>query len=236
MTERPVLEFTPTLIEVPGKPLGRHRMTNWRRLVTRLPEPERLAEIQSVDHAPTNDEPLDQGSIGACTGFATEAASGAHPYNRIVSNAEALAIYSRATRDDQIQGTYPPTDTGSTGYFAMQAACEMGIFTGFAMTDGLWSTLLALQTRAVICGTDWYEGMDQPNSGGLVEPSGAIRGGHEYVLLGCDTEERLAWFRNSWGSSFGVSRNGRAGYFCMAFDDLALLLYSDGDATAADPP
>jgi hypothetical protein len=51
----------------------------------------------------------------------------------------------------------------------------------------------------VVMGSDWYTGFMEPNAKGFVEASGAIEGGHAYLVNGYS--KRLKAFRclNSWG-------------------------------------
>lgn len=228
---KPVVQLTRTIIHVEGKPLGRHRLINWHQ-VAKLIRADSTA-IGTVSHASNLSTCLDQGALGSCTGNAVAHAASSRPYALKLTETDAVAIYSLATKDDNFPGVYPPTDTGSSGYFAMQAACELGYFKSFAMAVGLTAALQQLQTRCGITGVDWYEGMDDPDTSGRVQPTGSIRGGHEICIVGCDVEARLVWFQNSWGASYGVKYGNRDGCFCMTFDDYELLLASGGDATFA---
>ena len=239
MNEKPIIQLTPTLIHVDGKALGRHRLVNWPK-VARLIRSD-STPIATVDHSTNLSTCLDQGNLGSCTGNATAHCASSQPFSRKCTETEAVTIYSRATADDQFPGTYPPTDTGSTGYFAMQAACELGYFQTFAMCVGLTAVLQALQSRAGITGMDWYEGYDTPDANGLVAPTGQIRGGHEICLIAVDVvlgsngnidpDKSLVWFQNSWGKGYGVRKGNRDGCFCMTLSDYELSLAAGGDAT-----
>jgi len=233
MTE-PIVVQVPTLIEVPGKPLGRQRLLNWRDVARHMPVEEGV-EIKSVAHAPNVAAPLDQGSLGACTGFATGGCASTAPYRNRLTNAQCVDLYKRATQLDPFPGTYPPSDTGSSGWAAMTAACEAGYFSGFAMTAGLTVVLQALQTRPIILGLDWYSTYDDTDEDGRLRLTStcSLRGGHEIKADEVDAENRRVWIRNSWGL-WGVERRGLWGYGYITFDDLALLLESGGDACAPD--
>jgi hypothetical protein len=187
---------------------------------------------------------LDQGSLGSCTGNAAEALTGSDPlYDAIpatvrarptgdadADETQAVALYSAATRLDNVQGVYPPTDTGSTGVAVAKAARKAGLVSGYQHAFSLDSALKALAVSPLIVGVNWYEGFDSPSPDGLVTISGSVRGGHEFLLYGIDATKQHVLARNSWGTSWGVK-----GTFSFSFDDLGRLLDEDGDATLFVP-
>lgn len=187
---------------------------------------------------------LDQGQLGSCTGHAAEALVGTDPlYGAIpgdvaarptgdagVDHAQAVALYSAATRLDSIRGMYPPTDTGSTGVAVAKAAQKAGLIAGYQHAFSLDAALKALSVMPLIVGVNWYEGFDSPDPSGFVSISGAVRGGHEFLLYGIDAAAQRVMARNSWGPSWGA-----AGCFSFGFDDLGRLLAEQGDATAFVP-
>jgi hypothetical protein len=63
-----------------------------------------------------------------------------------------------------------------------------------------------------------------------VHASGAVRGGHEYEVVGYDRGRDLWEFVNSWGDGWG-----QAGHFFMSTADYVKLLAADGDATVLVP-
>lgn len=180
-------------------------------------------------HAPV----LDQGQVGSCTGnalaqwFNTGFAQ-QHPHgpDALLTEADALDLYSRATRLDGIRGVYPPDDTGSSGLAVCKAAQRSGALTGYQHAFGLGQLLLALQHSPVIAGTTWTEGMFEPSASGQIRPTGAAVGGHEYLILGADIERRRVAILNSWAEGWG--KHGRA---WLSFDDYAALLADQGDIT-----
>ena len=211
-----------------GRKLGRHRLINWYEFASMRTVPPD-APIKSVWHPPVDREPLDQGSVGACTGYATAECLSTAPYTRALTSAEALAIYSRATQIDGIDGVYPPEDTGSTGWAAMRAAVDLGLCGGFSMSSTLTGLLVGLQTVPVTIGIPWMSGCDAPDiTSGLVRPTGELEGGHELCVVGCDVDDHTVVIRNSWGD-WGVQYQGGAGYFLIGWTDLEILLASGGD-------
>lgn len=187
---------------------------------------------------------LDQGDLGSCTGNAAEALAGTDPLYAAIPTSvkarptgdpaadetQAVALYSAATRLDNVQGVYPPTDTGSTGVAVAKAAQKAGLISGYQHAFSLDSALKALTASPLIVGVNWYEGFDSPDPNGLVTISGSVRGGHEFLLYGIDATRRRVLARNSWGTGWGVK-----GTFSFSFDDLGRLLDEDGDATLFVP-
>jgi hypothetical protein len=175
---------------------------------------------------------LNQRNVGACTGFAGAGARNTAPNHHIGEQAETdavgLAVYHRATELDDIPGTWEPDgsgeDTGSSGLAACKAMVEMGLFTRYEWCFGLQHLLVGLATRACMVGTNWYEGMFNPDARGIVTISGAIAGGHEYVFRGYNLKSQLLYGLNSWGSKWGIG-----GEFLMPFATADRLLKEDGD-------
>lgn len=187
---------------------------------------------------------LDQGQVGSCTGNAAEAFAGTDPLFDAISpqvkarptgdpaadEKQALALYSAATRLDSIHGTYPPTDSGSTGVAVAQAAQKAGLISGYQHAFSLDTALKALAVSPLIVGVNWYSGFDSPDANGVVKIGGDVRGGHEFLLFGIDAEGQRVLARNSWGTGWGVQ-----GTFSFSWDDLGRLLDEDGDATLFVP-
>jgi len=187
---------------------------------------------------------LDQGQLGACTGNAAEGLIGSDPVYPAVpldlparptadaaaDEAQAVALYSAATRLDGIHGQYPPLDTGSTGLAVAKAARRLGLISGYQHAFSLDATLKALAVTPLIIGVHWYQGFDHPDTTGRVAISGDVRGGHEFLLYGVDAEQRTVLARNSWGVKFGIE-----GCFSFGWDDLGQLLDEQGDVTLFVP-
>jgi hypothetical protein len=187
---------------------------------------------------------LDQGDLGSCTGNAAEAFAGSDPlYSDIpisvkarpssspdVAEQQAVALYSAATKLDDVHGQYPPTDTGSTGVAVAKAAQTAGLISGYQHAFSLDTALKALAVSPLIIGVNWYEGFDQPDANGVVKVSGEVRGGHEFLLFAIDAEQQRVLARNSWGTIWGVQ-----GTFSFSWDDFGRLLDEDGDATLFVP-
>jgi hypothetical protein len=225
---------------VPGKPLGRHVMIDSRSaLYPFVPRGGArrgvtLADIRHVRHISI----LDQGNTGSCTGNAETGALGCDPlFGALPAGHPVLdetfardTLYHLATTLDPYPGAFPPEDTGSDGTSVCKAAMSLGFIAGYTHCQSVADVCAALMETPVIFGVDWYEGFDSPDSSGLVQIAGAVRGGHEIVCTQLDVGNRLVVCDNSWGEGYGVQ-----GRFAFSWDTLEQLLSTDGDATVSVP-
>lgn len=185
---------------------------------------------------------LDQGQIGACTGFAGAGLMGYGRYfselplakqNALLNsgNATGLTFYHTATTLDNISGTYPPNDTGSDGPSSAKGMTQLGYANGYKHSFTYASFLTALNTGPVMVGTTWYNSMfDTSGADGTVniDTRSGVAGGHEYVADGYDSN--WVYFLNSWGTSFG-----NKGHFRIAASQFSALLADQGDVTVPVP-
>jgi len=178
---------------------------------------------------------FDQGSLGSCTGnaaagwLATDNAlrAGLTLWDHTEVNEDfAVSLYSRATNLDPYDGTYPPEDTGSDGLSVTKVLQFAGAVDSYQHCFDVPSVLAALQFGPILVGTAWHNDMFNPDGRGLVKPTGAVVGGHEYLLCEYDATAQEVVFANSWGAGWGVHGYGR-----MTVASLAALLADDGDAT-----
>lgn len=172
---------------------------------------------------------LDQGDVGACTGFAAAHCLNMKP-NYVAGegtrkHTDAMSLYTRATVLDEFDGEYPGQDTGSSGNGVCKAMREAGLITEWRWAFGLDHALQALMHSPIMVGTWWYSEMFYPSATGRLNVSGQRVGGHEYVITGVKSaRDRTLWVQNSWGPYWGYK--GRA---IMSFADLDRLLREDGD-------
>lgn len=191
----------------------------------------------------------DQGALGSCTGNAGLGCLGTDPFFATVDPAErgalgdftergAVALYAAATTWDTFPGTYPPDDTGSDGLSVAKALTNAGMISGYRHAFSVPDLLAGLMAAPCIVGTEWSEGMWNPNSQGLIHPTGAVQGGHEYVCdeliragdpfgsMGVTAPVDMLGFTNSWGESWADG-----GRHFMSVDEFGWLLARQGDAT-----
>ena len=179
--------------------------------------------------------PLNQGQLGSCTGNACEVMAYERPSHVAAvtkTEAQAVALYKKATQLDAVPGAYPPTDTGSTTVgvlAAAKAAAYIGSYRwAFAFTEA--QQTLA-QLGPLITGVEWYEGFDNPKSNGELVIAGQVRGGHELCLDQIDPNAPgwggngvvVGW--NSWGPTWGPL----GGRFIWSFATWRKLLEAGGE-------
>lgn len=228
--------YVRTLTEavVEGKRLGRHvehdprsRDFGWKMTDTPL---------RSVAHS-RHGSIFNQGQIGSCTGNASAGACNTEPFystdkHPLFHEADALSIYEAATLIDNVEGSYPPDDTGSSGLAVAKVLKTRGLVKSYSHAFGITQALDALMNQAIIAGVSWYEGFDNPDANGVVVITGQVRGGHEimareYRMVGSvPSTADLVVFDNSWGTTFGKS-----GRFAMTVFTFGHLLEQDGDVT-----
>lgn len=180
---------------------------------------------------------FDQGDLGSCTGNAMAGALMTSPFwkpGRALTETDAVRLYSEATHLDNIQGNYPPDDTGSSGLAVAKAAKKEGWITGYEHAFGLDHLLQGLSQRPGIIGINWYTSFDTPlNSGECpLTANATIRGGHEVQMFKLDVKKKQIWCYQSWGPTWGGLKNGT---FWFSYTTLTRLLAEHGDATFPVP-
>lgn len=186
---------------------------------------------------------LDQGRLGSCTANAlchalnTEhgvQARGLRGRGALLTEDNARDIYSAATVIDPYPGTWPPTDTGSSGLAVCKVARTEGLIRRYRHAFSLQGALRALSGSPCIIGVGWREAMftpiTHPELGALLQVAGPVVGGHEVCLDALDVERRLVRVLNSWSDAWGWQ--GRA---WLSWDDLGALLADEGDCTVPVP-
>lgn len=160
---------------------------------------------------------LDQGDIGACTGFGTADMLATTPRVRPgVDYALGMMLYHEAQKYDEWPGE---SYEGSSVLGAMKAASALGYVKSYYWCMSMEEILSALSHHGpVVIGVTWKRGMMNPSAQGMIRETGSDVGGHCVSLGGIDVERKYVRVDNSWGEGWGV--NGSA---WMTWDDLNLL-------------
>ena len=167
---------------------------------------------------------LDQGSEGACTGFATSHEAAARPVIvKGITNDVARQIYYRARQLDEWPGE---NYEGSSVLGAVKAGTENGWYSEYRWAFSENDLALAVGYRGpAILGINWYEGMGSPDNNGLIKPTGDVLGGHAILCNGYNVKRGLYRLHNSWGRDWGIN-----GDCFISQSDLARLLKEQGEA------
>jgi hypothetical protein len=190
--------------------------------------------------------PFDQGELGSCTGNAAIGCMATGSYYATATNPQgdftgryalteegSVACYSDATKLDTFPGQYKPTDTGSDGAAVAQALKNAAMISGYTHATTGKTARLALGEGPIICGMKWFNSMFDAGATGqmTVDRTSGLAGGHEIVFDKIDMELGQVWFTQSWGSSWGVVRDGVPGRAWFSIDDFDGLIDDQGDAT-----
>jgi hypothetical protein len=175
---------------------------------------------------------FDQGDLGSCTGNAMAGCLMTGPFwkaGRMLTETDAVRLYTEATHLDRIRGSYPPDDTGSSGLAVAKAAKKEGWVTAYEHAFGLEHLQTGLAQRPGILGINWYTSFDNPLKSGEcpLSADAEIRGGHEIEMFRLDMEAKHVWCYQSWGPKWGGLKNGT---FFFSFETLNRLLLEHGDA------
>lgn len=190
---------------------------------------------------------LDQGDVGSCEGnTAVEWLNSVvnltqrKQYNhaagkkgllstRFLVESNAVDLYSRATGldNDDIPGKYLPDDTGTSAVGIAKAMQQVGAIGSYTWTFGWDHFLSAIDMGPVMLGTNWYDGMFDPDSRGYVQPAATDQdpvGGHAYLGRRIDYSLGRVLCRNHWTAEWGIK-----GEFWLTFATLKRLLAEQGD-------
>lgn len=126
----------------------------------------------------------------------------------------AITLYEDATAIDDFPGTYPPTDTGSSGLAVAKVLKKRGVIVGYTHGFSTAALASALQSGPCMVGLAWFNSMFEPHSDGGVpmDQASGEAGGHELCFDALDVidggDHDRYWFTNSWGTSWGAHGRG----------------------------
>lgn len=166
---------------------------------------------------------LNQGSEGACVGFAWTHEAAARPV--VISgltNDNARFIYHEAQKVDE----WPGEDYSGTSVLAgAKVARTVHWCTEYRWCFTLLDTMLVVGYRGpVVLGINWHEGMSYPDNNGFIHAEGEIVGGHAILCHGYSVTKKAFKLHNSWGTNWGIN-----GECWLPQSDLAALLKAQGE-------
>lgn len=174
------------------------------------------------------DRVLDQGNTNHCVGFAFADFGNTLPIDSKQTIESANTIYYAAK---EIDGE-PESEDGTNLRSGAKAFKQTGRIDAYAFAHTVDEIAAWLLNRGpVVMGTNWYEGMSQPDANGFVKPSGTCVGGHAWLLIGVDWRNPLNRYfvgLNSWSARWGVN-----GMFNLRASNLARLMREGGEAVTA---
>jgi hypothetical protein len=174
----------------------------------------------------SNVEPvLDQGQTPHCVGFSGAQWGNTLPINDKFDNEDGHKFYYTCkTYDGQ-----PNQENGSSLRSLAKTLKAASRLTTYAFAATVDETLQWILTKGpVVFGTDWYTGMFNPDSKGIVRPTGFVEGGHAYLAIGYDPTTSMIEFLNSWSAQWGI--NGR---FYMHKNDAVMIFSNRGEGLVA---
>lgn len=168
---------------------------------------------------------LDQGSEGACVGFAWSHEVAARPVitKGITNEFARNRVYKEAQKIDEWEGESYEGTSVLAGAKIIQQLGGMG---EYRWAFGLDDLRLAVgHAGPAVLGVNWYEGMFDADGEGFIHATGQLYGGHAIVCFGVNQNEGYFKLHNSWGADWG-----HGGACKIRFDQMAKLLSEYGEA------
>ena len=133
-------------------------------------------------------------------------------------------------REAQMIDEWPGTDYDGTSVRAGAKVLQrLGYISEYRWAwDGDTVVRAVLEAGPVVVGTWWTTGLSNPDREGIIRYTGAVEGGHAYLINGVNTRRGLARVKNSWGR-----RWGRKGTAWLPLEDLDRLIRDEGEACLA---
>ena len=187
---------------------GRHPMAVKLAALADLPLTSKIWACPTV---------LDQGSEGACVGFAAAHFYAAEARPQPVNARTARSFYKGAQKYDEWPGEHYEGSSVNGLMAYLKSAGLIGEYDWLFTWPELERTLSLV--GPVIVGSEWREECFYPDPSGLIEFDGPVRGGHATCWRGIDYERERIVIQQSWGRS-----HGDGGTVYMSFDDAQKLL------------
>jgi hypothetical protein len=182
-----------------------------------------------------------QGDLGGCVGWTDldtlNYAAFQHSRfyvnrtTRYLANPQGAYFYHLSTlADEWLDEQYPPDDTGSSVLAGAKVLKQLGYVARYEWAMDFDSFLAAVQRQPVMVGTTWTDGMFDPDSKGVIRPTGNLAGGHAYSIRGVDFQKQQVRMRNHWTQEWGIR-----GEAFIGFDDMKWLLDQQGECLVPIP-
>lgn len=175
---------------------------------------------------------FDQGSEGACVGFAIGHELAARPaeVKGLSNDFCRTSIYWEAQKIDPWDGgSYPganPRYEGTSVLSGVKIAQKLGYFDEYRWSFGIDDLLYGLgHNGPAVLGIPWFNDMYNPDDKGSIKPTGQMVGGHAILARAINVKGGYVTLRNSWGKAWG--KNGDC---YITFEDLETLLKMRGEA------
>jgi hypothetical protein len=188
--------------------------------------------------------PLNQGSEGFCVGYGWSGELAVDPVAIPVHNQFARMLFNKAREIDLDEGRDFGND-GATLLAGAKAAKQLGLISEYRWCFGIDDVRDSLVNKGpIVLGINWYDGMYETETNGLVRVNGGLVGGHCILLTGYwpyvmrRNGQRIGksspYGRTvyQWTNSYGIEY-GLAGRGYISETDLDRLLKEGAEACVA---
>lgn len=174
---------------------------------------------------------FDQGTEGACVGFALGHELAARPseVNGLDYNFLLKQIYWEAQKIDPWDGgSYPgasPYYQGTSVLAGVKIIKKLNYIKEYRWAFNIEDVLYGIgHNGPAVFGIPWYYDMYFPNEKGFVRPTGQFVGGHCILGRAINIKKGYITLRNSWGRNWG-----KDGDCYITFEDMETLLKQQGE-------
>lgn len=162
----------------------------------------RSRTLRVIDPRPNPNQP-----VGCCTMCAKAMqlnTVGNRKVGRVLGLGWALQTYEWETANDDIEGAYPPDDTGSSGLASCKTAVQFGVGGVYRWLFGGVDEVVqaVVNGESISVGTWWYDSMFYPDDSNTIHVSGRRVGGHQYLVRGYNKAIDRLLVRCWWGYDF----------------------------------
>lgn len=169
---------------------------------------------------------LDQKQTSSCVGHACYQLLSSEPVLQEVL-LSPMDIYDEARRIDEWADN-DDVDEGTSIRAGLNVLRRHGLIQEYYWADGVvQAPEYMLKFGPLVFGTDWTEGMFEPDARGIIRPTGRSAGGHAWFAYACHWQDRYITGMSSWGPDWGIG-----GSFKISLYDLEELFKRGGTAAA----